>query len=103
MPSTYANHILLGNTLGNGNNQGDLGLNGLQDGTGGHGGRDVDDGSIGLDLPGSVSNGVEDGETQVGLATLLGGDTSNHVGAVVNGLLGVESTLDDSKPKKYNC
>jgi hypothetical protein len=90
---TYANHVLLGNALSDGNDQGDLGLNGLQDGTGSHGRRDIDDGSIGLDLTGCIGDSVEDGETQVSLTTLLGGDTSNHVGAVLNGLLGVESTL----------
>jgi len=38
----------------------------------------------------------------VNLATLLGGDTSDHVGAVLNGLLGVEGTLE-FPPQKNRC
>lgn len=85
--STYANHVLLGNALGDGDNQGDLGFNGLQDSTGSHGWGDIDDRGIGLDLTGSISDGVENRETQVGLTALLGRDTSDHVGAVLNRLL----------------
>lgn len=48
--------VPLGNTLGNGHNQGDFGLDGFQDGTGGAGGRDVDDTGVGL----GVSNGLCD-------------------------------------------
>lgn len=50
------NHELvpLGNTLGDGDNQGDLSFNGFQDGPRGTGGRDVDDTGVGL----GVSDGL---------------------------------------------
>lgn len=90
---TYADHVLLGDSLGNSDNQRNLSLNGLHDSTSSHRGRDVDDRGVGLKILGGISNGVEDGKAQMGLATLLGRDTSNHVGTILDGLLGVESTL----------
>ena len=35
----------------------------------------------------------EDGEAEVGLACLLGVDSSDHLGVVVEGLLGLEGSL----------
>ena len=40
-----------------------------------------------------LGDGVEDGEADVGLAALAGGDAADHPGAVGDGLLGVEGSL----------
>ena len=74
-PQSVVDHQLvsLGDTLGDGHNQGDLGFDGLEDGTGSKGGRHVDDGRVGvLVLLGVLDAGV-DGETEVSLAGLLKG------------------------------
>lgn len=49
--------VPLGNTLGNGHDQGNFSLDGFQDCAGGAGGRDVDDTGVGL----GVSDGLSDG------------------------------------------
>lgn len=40
-----------------------------------------------------ILHGSEHGQTQVLLASLRGGDSSDHLGTVLQSLLGVESTL----------
>jgi hypothetical protein len=72
-PQSVVDHQLvsLGDTLSDGHDQGDLGFDGFEDGTGSEGRRDVDDGSVGvLVLLGFLDAGVN-GETEVGLAGFL--------------------------------
>lgn len=109
-----ADHVMLRNTFSDGNNQGDFSLNGIQNSLSSSGRRDVDDTSISLGSFSSLSsilvfslkvflfdlimkfyltNSTENGETEMSLASLLRGDTTNHLGTILDGLLRVESTL----------
>lgn len=87
-------HVLLGNTLGDAHGEGDLGLDGLQDGLGGMGRGHVDHRGVGSGLLHGIPDGVEHGEPEVLGSGLSGGDSSDHVGAVLDGLLGVEGSLE---------
>lgn len=88
-----ADHVVLGDTLGDTDNERDLGLNGLLDTLCGNGGRNEDGRGGSASLLDGVGDGSEDGLAQVCLSGLLGVGTTNNVGAVLDGLLGVESSL----------
>jgi hypothetical protein len=65
--------IPLRDALGDGHDQLDLGLNGLNNGVGGTCGRHVDDRRVRLGLAHRVADGSEDGQAEVGLAGFLRG------------------------------
>lgn len=88
-----ANHVVLGNTLSDADNQRDLGLNALHDGSSSNGGRNKDCRGRGTSFLDTVSKTAKDGEAKVGLAGLLGVGTTDNLGAILEGLLGVESAL----------
>lgn len=52
---TYANLVGLGNTLGNADNEANLVLDSFNDSVGGGGGRNVENGRIGLGLPNGLT------------------------------------------------
>ena len=89
----YADHVLLRDALGDGNNKLHLGANSFHDGRGGKSGGDINhgDGSTGLAL--RFLNGVEHREAEVRCAALLRGDPADHPGAVLYALLRVEGTI----------
>mmetsp|Transcript_4825 Transcript_4825/g.12161 ORF Transcript_4825/g.12161 Transcript_4825/m.12161 type:complete len:305 (+) Transcript_4825:47-961(+) len=87
------NHVLLGNTLSNAYNKGDLGLNGVQDRVRGKRRRNVYDCCVRLDTIHGLLHSVENRKSKVSTSTLLGSHSANHLGSVGNSLLGVESTL----------
>jgi hypothetical protein len=110
-----SDHIVLRNTFSDGNNQRNFSFDGFQDGGSSARRGNVDDGSISLGFLDSLIRGKKgmgfnkcgkrammitttrwihyisdrgkNRETEVGLTSLLGGDTTNHVCAVLNGLL----------------
>lgn len=84
--------ILLGDTFGDSDDEGDFVLDGLNDGVGGTGGRNVEDGSVGLCLANSLLDGTEDGQAKVSLTGLLGRNTADELSAVLESLLAVEGT-----------
>lgn len=88
-----ANHVVLGDTLSDADNQGDLGFNALHDGSSSNRGRNKDGRGRGTSLLDTVSKASKDGEAKVSLASLLGVGTTDNLGAILEGLLGVESTL----------
>jgi hypothetical protein len=89
----HSDHVVLGDTLSDTDNEGQLGLNGLLDRGGGKRRGDEDGGGVTSSLLHGLGNGAEDGETEMALAGLLGVGSSNDLGAVVDGLLGVEGSL----------
>lgn len=88
-----ADHVVLGDTLSNADNETDLSSNSLLDTGGGERGRDEDGGGVGASLLHSIGDIGEDGLAKVLLAGLLGVGSADNVGAVLDGLLGVEGTL----------
>ena len=92
LAATHLDLVCLRDALGNGNDEGNLCLDGLDDGISSSGGRDVDDGSVRVRLLDGVANAAKDGESKVSLASLLGRDASYELGAVGQGLLAVEGS-----------
>lgn len=90
LAATHLDLVCLRDALGNGNDEGNLCLDGLDDGISSSGRRDVDDGSVRVRLLDGVANAAKDGESKVSLASLLGRDASYELGAVGEGLLAVE-------------
>lgn len=88
-----SDHVVLGDTLSDTDHKGQLGLNGLLDRGGSKRRGNEDGGGVASGLLHGLGDGAEDGETEMGLAGLLGVGSSNDLGAVVNGLLGVEGSL----------
>lgn len=72
-PQRVVDHQLipLRDPFGDGDDEGDLSLDGFEDRTGGKGGRDVDDGRIGVLLVLGFTDVSVDGETEVGLTGFL--------------------------------
>ena len=89
-PEGVVDHQLvpLGDPFGDGDDQGDLGLDGFEDGTGGKGRRDVDDGSVGVLLVLGLLDASVDGETEMGLAGFLRGSSGVDHGGVSLRVLG---------------
>lgn len=92
-PVLDANHVVLGNSLGNADSQGDLSIQGLFDGLCGERRRHEDHGGGGTSLVHSLLDAVEDGLVEVSLTALSGSDSTNEVGAILDGLAGVEGSL----------
>merc|ERR1719223_921072 len=90
-------HVLLRDTLRDGNYEGNFILNCVKDGISAEGGWDVDNGCVGLDALHCLGYGVEDGKVEVGGAAFLGGDAAYHIGSVFDGLLAVECSLLSSE------
>lgn len=88
-----SDHVVLGDTLSDTDNEGELGRDSLLDRGGGKRRGDEDGGGVASGLLHGLGNGAEDGEVEMGLASLLGVGTTDDLGAVVDGLLGVEGTL----------
>jgi hypothetical protein len=63
--------VPLRDPLGDRHDEGDLILDGLDDGVGGARGGNVDDRGVGLGFADGVADGAEDGEAEVGLAGFL--------------------------------
>jgi len=88
-----ADHVVLGDTLSNADNEADLSGDGLLDTSGGNRGRHEDGGGVGASLLHGIGDIGENRPAQVLLASLLGVGSTDNVGAVLDGTLGVESTL----------
>ena len=63
----------------------------LHDGSGGERRWNIDDGGVGISFFHGIGDGPEDWEPEVLSSSFLGVDTTNHVGAIFDGLFGVES------------
>ena len=92
-----ADHVVLRDTLSNAYYQTDLGGNGLLNTLRSKRRRDKDGRGIGASLLHGIADGSEDRLAQVLGAGFLGVGAANDVGAVVDGLLGVEGTLTTSE------
>lgn len=84
-------HVLDRDAFRDAHSKRNFGFDGLHDGSSGERRWNVDDGSVGISFLHGIGDGPEDGEPEVLGSGLLGVDTPNHVGAVFDGLLGVES------------
>src|SRR5512133_1664846 len=83
-------HVQHRDALGDAADQFDAGVDGLHDGVGGEGGRDVDDGGGGAGLFYGFDDGVVDGKAVDDCAALAGRYAADHLGAVVAGPLGMK-------------
>ena len=88
-----ADHVVLGDTLSNADNETDLSSDGLLNTGGGNRRRDEDGGGFGASLLHGIGDAGEDGLAQVLLAGLLGVGSTDNIGAVLDSLLGVERAL----------
>ncbi len=88
-----ADHVEHRNAFGDADDQFHLGLDGLQDRVGGEGRRHVDGGRGGARLFARFGDGVEYRQADMGLAALARRNAADHLGAVGNGLLGMERAL----------
>lgn len=88
-----ADHVVLGDTLSNADNETDLSSDGLLNTGGGNRRRDEDGGGVGASLLHGIGDAGEDGLAQVLLAGLLGVGSTDNIGAVLDSLLGVERAL----------
>lgn len=102
--------ILLGDALGDSDDEGDLVVDRFDDCVCRCGRRDIDDGCVGLCLlygletlsltfwywnksVTHLAHAAKDGQTKVGLTCFLGGDTANHICAIFKSLCDVERRL----------
>jgi len=92
-----ADHVVLRDTLSNAYYQTDLGGNGLLNTLSSKRRRDEDGRGIGASLLHGIADRGEDGLAQVLGAGFLGVGAADNVGAVVDGLLGVEGPLTTSE------
>lgn len=97
-----ADHVVLGDTLSNADNETDLSSDGLLNTGGGNRRRDEDGGGVGASLLHSIGDAGEDGLAQVLLASLLGVGSTDNIGAVLDSLLGVERALLASEALEDN-
>lgn len=88
-----ADHVVLGDTLSNADNERDLGSDGLLNTSSGDRRWDEDGRGGGSSLLYGVCDGREDGPVQMCLSSLLWVGTTDDVCAIVDSLLSVESTL----------
>ena len=86
-------HIQHRNAFRNAHHNLDAGIRRFQNGVCSKGCRNGDHGGFGAGLRHSIMHGIKDRQAKMRLATLAGSDAADHVGAVGNRLLGVESTL----------
>mmetsp|Transcript_1043 Transcript_1043/g.2215 ORF Transcript_1043/g.2215 Transcript_1043/m.2215 type:complete len:308 (-) Transcript_1043:14-937(-) len=86
-------HVLLRDALGDANNQWDFGLQRLENRSSSRGRGDVDDSGVAVSLLLGLCGVLENRQVQVHRAGLLGVDSTNHLGAVLDCLGGVEGAL----------
>ncbi len=67
----HKDHVGLGDTFSDADNEGNLSINGLHDSSGGAGRGHVDDSGVGAGLVTALLDAVEDGETKVSGATYI--------------------------------
>jgi len=91
--SLDANHILLRDTFGDADDEGNLSFDGFHNGGGGARRRHVDDTGIAVRLLLRFGGVFEHGKVEMGGARFLGVDATNHLGSVRDGLLCVERAL----------
>ena len=88
-----ADHVVLGDTLSNADDEANLSGDGLLNTGGGNRRGHEDGGGVGASLLHGIGDIGENGPAQVLLASLLGVGSTDNVGAVLDGTLGVEGTL----------
>jgi hypothetical protein len=88
-----SDHIDLGNTVSDDDNEVQLSFNGFEDSVLGEWGWDIDDAGISSSFLLGFSAVLEDGETEVSGSCLLWVNTSDHLGAVLESLFSLEGTL----------
>jgi len=98
----HLDHVLLGNTFSDADDQGDFRLQGLKNGGGSTGRWDVDNGGVRFYCSVGLGYRVEDGQTKMFPTSLAWANTSDHVGTVLNGLSGVECALLTSETLANN-
>src|SRR2546429_5370819 len=86
-------HVKGGNAFGDADDERELGVRGFEDGVGGVRRRNKNDGGVCAGSFRGVSDGVEDGAFKMFRSTFAGCDAANHVGAVFEHLLRVESAF----------
>ena len=86
-------HVESWDSFGNADNQFNLGFNSFHNGSGSEGRGDVHNRCFAVSVLFGLSDVLEHWESQVHLSSLLGVDSSNHVGSIGNGLLSVKGTL----------
>ena len=96
----YLDHIQSGDTFGDAHDKVHLSLDSLKNGVGGEGGRHVDHGGLGVSGGLRLSDGAEDGETEMLTACLALVNTTNNLGAVGKSLFSMECTLESENQKE---
>src|SRR5262245_950908 len=86
-------HVEHGHAFGDADDEGDGGVDRLEDGIGGVGGRDIDHARIGAGRRGGLAHRVEDREAEMGGAALARRHAADHARAVSDRLLGMERAL----------
>eukprot|EP01137_Pigoraptor_chileana_P004132 Opistho-2@45410 len=86
-------HVLLGDALSDGDGERNLGIDCLVDGLCGARGGNVYHARRGTSRLDGLGDRVEDGKTKMRRAALSRRDTTNELGAILDGLLAVECTL----------
>lgn len=89
----HAHHVGLRNSLGDADHKTDLGLHGVEDGLGSERRGNVDHAGVAVGRALGIHHSLEHGESQMGRSSLRWGHTADHLGAVLEGLLGVEGSL----------
>src|SRR5690625_4908965 len=89
----HAQHVEHRNAFGNTGDYPNAGISRLQNGIGRKRRRHKNHGGIGTGLLNRFIHGVEDRQAQVILTALAGRDATNHLRAVLDGLLGVKAAL----------
>src|SRR5262245_8214095 len=86
-------HVQDRDALGDADRQRQAGIDGLQDGVRGKGRGHIDDCGGGPGFAHRLVHRVEHWQVQMGGAAFAGGDSAHHLGAVGDGLLGMEGPL----------
>jgi hypothetical protein len=89
----HADHVEHRDPFRDAHDQRHLRVDRLQDGIGREGRRHVDDAGVGAGCLDRFLHRIEDGKADMGLAAFAGGDAADHLGAVGDRLLGMESAL----------
>src|SRR6185312_8765301 len=93
----HFDHVQHRNAFGDANDQRDLRIDGFQDGVGGERRRHIDGGRIRADFLFRLAHRVEHGQAQMGLAAFARRGAAHHLGAIGDGLFGMEGPLRASK------
>ncbi len=89
----HLHHVEHRNAFGDADDQRHFRVDRFQDGVGGEGRRHIDRGSVGADLLLGFAHGVEHRQAQMGLAAFARRGAAHHLGAVGDGLFGMEGAL----------